>query len=108
MTLSAEEFIRRFLLHVLPSGFMRIRYYGFLANRHRAEKIELARTLLADSSTSAENEPEDPEPLQPQPDAAGEPIDDLNICPKCKQGRLFIFRCVRFSFVRKPWSFDSS
>ena len=38
MTLSSVEFIRRFLLHVLPTGFMRIRYYGFLANRHRAEK----------------------------------------------------------------------
>ena len=39
MTLQAKEFIRRFLLHVLPSGFMRIRYYGFLANRHRQEKL---------------------------------------------------------------------
>src|SRR5208337_2533638 len=40
MTLSAEEFIRRFLLHVLPSGFHRIRYYGFLGNRYRKEKLE--------------------------------------------------------------------
>ena len=38
MTLAAEEFIRRFLLHVLPEGFHRIRYYGFFGNRHRAEK----------------------------------------------------------------------
>ena len=38
MTLSADEFIRRFLLHVLPSGFHRIRYYGFLGNRHRKER----------------------------------------------------------------------
>ena len=37
-TLEADEFIRRFLQHVLPSGFMRIRYYGFLANRHRADR----------------------------------------------------------------------
>ena len=41
MTLSAEEFIRRFLIHVLPDGFQRIRYYGFLANRHRGEKLAL-------------------------------------------------------------------
>jgi hypothetical protein len=39
MTLSADEFIRRFLLHVLPSGFHRIRYYGFLGNRHRKGEV---------------------------------------------------------------------
>jgi Putative transposase len=38
MTLEAEEFIRRFLLHLLPEGFQRIRYYGFLANRYREQK----------------------------------------------------------------------
>ncbi len=37
MRLPAEEFIRRFLLHVLPKGFMRIRHYGLLTNRHRTE-----------------------------------------------------------------------
>jgi hypothetical protein len=40
MTLPAEEFIRRFLIHVLPNGFYRIRYYGFLSNCHRARKLE--------------------------------------------------------------------
>jgi hypothetical protein len=39
MTLQAEEFIRRFLLHVLPKGFMRIRHYGFLSNRNRQIKL---------------------------------------------------------------------
>jgi hypothetical protein len=38
MTLSADEFLRRFLLHVLPDGFQRIRHYGLLSNRHRAQK----------------------------------------------------------------------
>jgi hypothetical protein len=47
MTLDADEFIRRFLLHTLPDGFHRIRHYGFLANRHRAAKLALCRTLLA-------------------------------------------------------------
>ena len=47
MTLGAGEFIRRFLLHALPDGFHRIRHYGFLANRERAEKLALCRTLLA-------------------------------------------------------------
>ena len=46
MTLSADEFIRRFLLHVLPDGFQRIRYYGFLGNRYRREKLEQCRRLL--------------------------------------------------------------
>src|ERR1700741_1260937 len=46
MTLDADEFIRRFLLHVLPDGFQRIRYYGFLANRYRAEKLTLCRQFM--------------------------------------------------------------
>src|ERR1700686_4338591 len=46
MTLEAEEFIRRFLLHVLPQGFQRIRYYGFLANRYREQKLARCRELL--------------------------------------------------------------
>jgi Putative transposase/Transposase zinc-binding domain len=46
MTLSAEEFIRRFLLHTLPAGFQRIRYYGFLGNRYRQEKLARCRQLL--------------------------------------------------------------
>jgi hypothetical protein len=46
MTLSATEFIRRFLLHVLPPGFMRVRHYGLLANRQRKEKLTLCRQLL--------------------------------------------------------------
>ncbi len=46
MTLSAMEFIRRFLLHILPSGFMRIRHYGLLANRGREEKLARCRALL--------------------------------------------------------------
>ncbi len=46
MTLSADEFMRRFLMHTLPDGFHRIRHYGFLANGHRARKVALCRTLL--------------------------------------------------------------
>jgi hypothetical protein len=46
MTLTASEFIRRFLLHVLPDGFHRIRHYGLFANGHRAERIKLCRQLL--------------------------------------------------------------
>ncbi len=46
MTLSADEFIRRFLLHVLPNGCRRIRYYGFLANLYRREKLAQCRQLF--------------------------------------------------------------
>ena len=46
MTLAATEFIRRMLLHVLPPGFHRIRYYGFLANRNRQQKLAECRRLL--------------------------------------------------------------
>jgi hypothetical protein len=57
MTLAADEFIRRFLLHVLPNGFQRIRYYGFLGNRYRQEKLQRCPRLLgmtsADQTTPA-------------------------------------------------------
>jgi len=53
MTLDAAEFIRRFLLHVLPSGFHRIRHYGLFAGAVRAQNIERACQLLAASEPSA-------------------------------------------------------
>ena len=51
MTLTGEELIRRFLLHVLPKGFMRVRHFGFLANRCRARCLALIRTALARPGT---------------------------------------------------------
>jgi Putative transposase len=47
MTLDAIEFIRRFLLHILPSGFVKIRHFGFLANRNRRTLLDLCRAHLA-------------------------------------------------------------
>jgi len=47
LTLAANEFVRRFLLHILPDGFHRIRHYNFLANGHRAAKLAQCRRLLA-------------------------------------------------------------
>ena len=52
MTLAATEFLRRFFLHVLPKGFVRIRHFGFLANRFRASRLALGRQLLASSSAT--------------------------------------------------------
>src|SRR5437867_5092962 len=59
MTLSADEFIRRFLIHVLPDGFQRIRYYGFLSNCHRNEKLALCRQLLGMPAADPETLPRD-------------------------------------------------
>ena len=85
MLLAAQEFIRRFLLHVLPSGFQRIRHYGFLANRYRAVKLERCRELLAE-----------PAPIIPVPEAPPDYRDryqlltgkSLRDCPQCGQGQM--------------------
>ena len=57
--LAAGEFMRRFLLHVLPDGFHRIRHYGLFANGHRADKLALCRKLLAAPSTLVNRDGED-------------------------------------------------
>ena len=80
MTLSGEELIRRFLLHVLPKGFMRVRHFGFLANRCRARCLELIRAALAAP-------PPAPEPATEA--AATAPFDGYP-CPTCGTGRLRI------------------
>jgi hypothetical protein len=82
MTLDADEFIRRFLIHVLPDGFHRIRHYGFLANANRADNIALARRLLGVS---------DPAPSNVDSDHAdgGHEDAEWNACPCCG-GRMVI------------------
>ena len=72
MTLSVDEFLRRFLLHLLPKGFVRIRSFGFLANRQRAKLLPLCFAALAPTALSA----------QPQA-SADEPAPDLRLCPYC-------------------------
>ena len=82
MTLNVEEFIRRFLLHVLPKGFVKIRHFGFLANRSRRENVVLCRKLLAASSTAPPN-------LAPPPCHSGEAeTDTADRCPRCKIGSM--------------------
>jgi hypothetical protein len=85
MTLDATEFIRRFLLHVLPSGFVRIRYYGFLANRFRAENLARCRKLIGLGQSS-----EEPTPQSRETDEAPSPEKDVARCPLCKQGHMRI------------------
>jgi len=83
MALPAEEFLRRFLLHVLPAGFVRIRHFGLLANRGHAAKLARCRALLA--------------AVPPEAPAAAEPVAalmlrltglDITRCPVCHAGRL--------------------
>jgi len=83
MTLTAEEFIRRFLQHSLPPGFQRIRYYGFLANCHRQAKLQLCRQLLASPSVD----------LLPQRPSYSDylvrfALLDPRRCPQCQIGTL--------------------
>ena len=82
MALSAEEFLRRFLLHTLPSGFVKIRHYGLLGNRCRHEKLARCRSLL--------HQP-DPEPSEPESvEAMMLRLTGIDIqrCPACRHGRL--------------------
>jgi len=87
MILAAEEFIRRFLLHVLPDGFQRIRYYGFLGNRYREQKLAHCRELLGM-----------PRPEPPALETAKdyrERYEELTgsslwQCPVCRQGRMLV------------------
>jgi hypothetical protein len=80
MTLEADEFIRRFLLHVLPDGFQRIRYYGLLANRFRAANLEQCRTLLHGPRLAIL-----PASHQFQ-QMADSTIRPATPCPRCRQG----------------------
>ncbi len=82
MTLSADEFLRRFLLHVLPEGFQRIRHYGLFSNRHRAENLARCRELLGISA-----------PVAPSPQDYCERYrqltgQDLLQCPQCQKGQM--------------------
>jgi hypothetical protein len=91
MTLTAEEFIRRFLLHVLPAGFQRIRYYGFLCNRYRQQKLARCRELLGMPAAQL---------------VTDEPTDDyrdryeavtaisLKQCPVCRDGHMIFAELV--------------
>lgn len=86
MTLDACEFIRRFLLHVLPSGFVKIRHYGFLSNRFRREKLALARRLLGVEKSAAPA----PEEVPAVNDTTAATADAVKTCPACDQGVMVV------------------
>lgn len=86
MTVSADEFIRRFLLHVLPNGFQRIRYYGFLGNRYRQQKLARCRQLLG--MNSAEEPPQTSRPEDYRDRYLELTGVSLRLCPVCHRGRM--------------------
>ena len=90
MTLAADEFLRRFLLHVLPGGFVRIRHFGFLANRGRTAKLAVCRTLLAVTPAATPPAPETVAALVHRLTGV-----DITQCPVCQVGRLRIVATFR-------------
>jgi hypothetical protein len=107
MTLASEEFIRRFLLHVLPNGFRRIRYYGFLGNRHRQENLVLCRRLLgmqmAESTTVGL--PTETNYLDRYEALTGR---SLRQCPQCGRGSMIVVQILARLCTRPPVVIDSS
>lgn len=89
MTLGADEFIRRFLLHVLPRGFHRIRHYGLLAGSSRKDSLTLARKLLAVAPPANDDTP-------------NEPLDVRPPCPCCGGHMIVIETFERWRQPRPP------
>ena len=102
MTLDADEFIRRFLLHTLPDSFHRIRHYGFLANGARGDNLVRCRRLLDARDTGA-CEPADNHPEGDRPLTAA----DFAICHDCG-GTMRRTATVPRSFNAAPFSCDTS
>jgi Putative transposase len=94
MTLSLDEFLCRFLLHLLPKGFVRIRHFAFLANRRRAHLLPLCRQLLGS------------EPKNEQDVSLPNPSPSLWTCPKCG-GTMIIIETLTAAqiLLRSPPSF---
>jgi hypothetical protein len=94
MTLGSDEFMRRFLLHVLPSGFHRIRHYGLIANTGRKENLARARALLHVVPDA-----------HPEPQGADAPagiVQPVFVCPDCGAPMIIIDTFVRGQPIRAP------
>ena len=101
MTLSLDEFLRRFLLHLLPKGFVRIRHFGFLANRSKKQALGRCRKLF------------DLDPvLPPSPFLSAKDLllkiigVDLSRCPSCREGTMIVVGDLLASLNLPRW--DSS
>jgi len=97
MTLDTSEFMRRFLMHTLPKGFVRIRYYGFLANRQRQQSLDRCRELLGATSLPSEPAIDEAMPIedtQPQPPCP--------TCPACQRGKLVVVELLAPTVPLRP------
>jgi len=98
MVLEAGEFIRRFLIHVLPDGFHRIRYYGFLGNCHRAQKLARCRELLGMAQAGPATEP----PADYRDRFEALTGQSLRECPHCHIGTMVVIDCIARPKVCQP------
>jgi predicted Zn-ribbon and HTH transcriptional regulator len=87
ITLNAHEFIRRFLLHILPMGFMKIRYFGFLAHKNKSKTIALLRKLIDPQATLPEKIKESITEMMLRLTGT-----DITCCPKCGKGKMTMIR----------------
>jgi len=87
MTLKANEFIRRFLLHVLPSRYVRIRHFGLLANRKRKAPIALCRKILGGGHTATQKTGREETWQEQLFRICG---IDITLCPVCRKGRMWM------------------
>ena len=96
LTLHVDEFLRRFLLHVLPRGFVRIRHFGFLASRRRGALVLLCKQVLSAGS------PATPHPASTHSDSRSQPAP-LWICPLCSGPMVVIERLTAVQIkLRSP------
>ena len=108
-TLDAVEFLRRFVLHILPRGFQRIRHYGFLANRVRQAKLAQCRALFAGSRAPSRSGDD----VIREATAPPTPRDTTNLCPACHSGRLVWVQTLRpqwepLETSSRPLAWDTS
>ncbi len=102
MTLETDEFIRRFLIHVLPSGFHRIRHYGLLSNARRQENLKQVRQLLEKTDGDEANDNIATERSESKSNETSEPVQATYICPDCGGPMLIIERFERGPLPRAP------
>ena len=96
ITVSAVEFIRRFLLHSLPKRFVKIRHYGFLANRNRAKNLKTIRLSMALDTPAAKD-------IAPLEEMMQKIVGiDITICPCCNEGKTHLFADIPSYRARAP------
>ena len=114
MTITAPEFIRRFLGHVLPPRFVKIRHYGLMAPANAKTKLEKARALLTLQAPGAIAEPQNREHDTPSQTNTWQEMlraltgRDLTICPNCGQGRIIRAKLTGNEDALLPPLWDSS